>query len=330
MKTGILLVNLGTPETFHPKDVKRYLTEFLTDRRVIDLPPVRRNLLVRGVIIPKRYKESAKLYASIWGETGSPLLHYGKKVATQLQEKLGESYQVELAMRYQNPSIEKRLNQLKYCRRLVIFPLFPQYASATTGSVHEKVLKIISKWEVIPEIRLISSYWDHPAFIQAHLEKGKKYDLSKYDHILFSYHSLPERQIKKADPTGTCLVKKDCCKNNPHCYAAQCYGTTIKIAEGLGISKENWTLSYQSRLGKSPWMSPYSDHVLERLASEGKKRILVFSPSFVCDCLETLEEVQHQYQSLFKAKGGEVLDLVQGLNDHPQWIEAIKKIIFVD
>ncbi|MCP5506553.1 MAG: ferrochelatase [Chlamydiales bacterium] len=327
MKTGVLLVNLGTPDSPHPKDVKRYLTEFLTDGRVIDLPPLQRNLLVRGLIVPKRYKESAKLYQTIWEKEGSPLLSYGKKVAKGLQQKLGETYHVELAMRYQNPSMEEGLKKLKTYRKLIVFPLFPQYASATTGSVHEKVLKVLSKWQVIPEMRFISSYWDHPAFIQAHLERAKEYDLSSYDHILFSYHGLPERQIQKADHTGTCLVKRDCCAKNPHCYAAQCFGTTTKMTEGLGLPKEKWTLSYQSRLGKSPWIKPYSDHVLEKLAEEGKKRVLVFSPAFVCDCLETLEEIGCQYQELFKAKGGEVLDLVEGLNDHPKWIDAIERII---
>lgn len=327
MKTGILLINLGTPDSPHPKDVKRYLTEFLTDQRVIDLPFFRRHFLVRGVIVPKRYKESAELYRLIWGKEGSPLLYYGKRVTGLLQDQLGEAFQVELAMRYQSPSIEEGLSRLKACKKLIIFPLFPQYASATTGSVHEKVLKITSQWEIIPEMRLISSYWDHPAFIEAHLERGQNYPLSSYDHILFSYHGLPERHIKKADPTGTCLIQKDCCTKNSHCYAAQCLGTTTKIAEGLSLSKEDWTLSYQSRLGKSPWMQPYSDHILEKLAREGKKRVLVFSPAFVCDCLETIEEIGCQYRRLFQENGGEVLDLVEGLNDHPKWIDAMTRII---
>ncbi|QVL56776.1 MAG: ferrochelatase [Simkaniaceae bacterium] len=327
MKTGVLLVNLGTPDSPNPGDVKRYLTEFLTDGRVIDLPPVRRNLLVRGVIVPRRYKESAKLYQSIWEEEGSPLLIYGKRVAHLLQERLGSSYQVELAMRYQKPSIEEGLQALKGARRLIIFPLFPQYASATTGSVHQRVFEQISRWEVIPEVRAISSYYDHPSFIEAHIARGKEYDLEAYDHILFSYHGLPERQIKKADQRGTCLVQKDCCKKNPRCYAAQCYGTTEKITQGLKIPKEKWSLAFQSRLGKSPWIRPYSDSVLEMLAKENKKRVLVFSPAFVSDCLETLEEIGCQYKELFIQKGGESLDLVQGLNDHPKWIEAIERII---
>ena len=327
MKTGVLLVNLGTPDSPDPRDVKRYLTEFLTDGRVIDLPPVRRNLLVRGVIVPRRYKESAKLYQSIWKEEGSPLLIYGKRVAHLLQERLGSSYQVELSMRYQKPSLEEGLQALKGADRLIIFPLFPQYASATTGSVHQKVFEQLSKWEVIPEVRVVSSYFDHPSFIEAHIARGKEYDLETYDHILFSYHGLPERQIKKADQTGTCLVQKDCCKKNPRCYAAQCYKTTEKITQGLQIPKEKWSLAFQSRLGKSPWIRPYSDAVLEKLAKESKKRVLVFSPAFVSDCLETLEEIGCQYKELFIQKGGESLDLVQGLNDHPKWIEAIERIV---
>lgn len=325
--SGILLVNLGTPDSPSPGDVKRYLTEFLTDGRVIDIPPVRRNLLVRGVIVPRRYKESAKLYQSIWEKEGSPLLTYGKKVRERLQERLGDSYQVELAMRYQNPSIEKGLEALKGVQHLIIFPLFPQYASATTGSVLQKVFEYLSTWEVIPDTRVVATYFDHPSFIEAHVTRAKEYDLEAYDHLLFSYHGLPERQVKKADGTGTCLVQKDCCQKNPRCYAAQCLKTTEKIAGELKIPREKWSLAFQSRLGNSPWLKPYSDQVLEKLAKEGKKTVLVFSPAFVSDCLETLEEIGFQYKELFIDNGGERLDLVKGLNDHPKWVEAIERII---
>lgn len=327
MKTGVLLINLGTPNSPKPGDVKRYLTEFLTDGRVIDLPPVQRNLLVRGVIVPRRYKESAKLYQSIWRKEGSPLLLNGKKVRECLQERLGSSYRVELAMRYQNPSIEAGLDALKGLQRLVLFPLFPQYASATTGSVLQKAFKSLSTWNVIPEVRVVSNYFDHPSFIEAHVARAKEYPIKDYDHILFSYHGLPEKHIKKADDTGTCLVQKDCCKKNPRCYAAQCLTTTEKITEKLKISRENWSLGFQSRLGKSPWLKPYADQELARLAKEGKKKVLVFSPAFVSDCLETLEEIGFQYKKLFIHNGGELLDLVEGLNDHPKWIEAIERII---
>ncbi len=327
MKTGVLLVNLGTPRSPNPGDVKKYLTEFLTDGRVIDLPYLQRELLVRGVIVPKRYKLSAKLYESIWTKEGSPLLFYGKKVEMLLQEKLGEDYSVKLAMRYQMPSIEEGLNVLREVNKLIIFPLFPQYASATTGSIHQKVFKILSKWEVIPEVRFISEYSTHPAFIEAFCERAKEYDLNAYEHILFSYHGLPEKQIQKSDLSGTCLKKGDCCTQNPKCYVAQCLGTTKGITEKLKIPEEKWSLSFQSRLGKAPWIKPYTDQVLERLANDKKKKVLVFSPAFVSDCLETLEEIGCQYKKLFIQKGGVSLDLVQGLNDHPKWIDAIERII---
>jgi len=240
---------------------------------------------------------------------------------------LGLSYQVELAMRYQSPSIKEGLEALKKCSRLIIFPLFPQYASATTGSIFQKVFKYLSGWEVIPEVRMISNYCDHPAFIDAHLSRAREYALESYDHILFSYHGLPERQIKKGDDVGICLVEKNCCRKNPKCYAAQCLKTTEKITEGLRIPEKKWSLGFQSRLGKSVWLRPYSDQVLEKLAHQGKKKILVFSPAFVSDCLETLEEIGSQYKELFRRCGGKVLDLVQGLNDHPKWIEGIERII---
>jgi len=187
MVTGVLLVNLGTPNSPNPKDVKRYLTEFLTDPRVIDLPHIRRNLLVRGIIIPRRYKKSAALYKSIWKEEGPPLLLHGKEVEKLLQERLGEEYRVKLAMRYQNPSIEEGLKALKGCLNLIIFPMFPQYASATTGSVHQKVFEILSKWLIIPEVRFISHYSNHPKLIEAFAKRGEEHDLESYDHFVFSY-----------------------------------------------------------------------------------------------------------------------------------------------
>ncbi|MBF5058688.1 ferrochelatase [Candidatus Neptunochlamydia vexilliferae] len=327
MSIGVLLVNLGTPTSSAPSDVKRYLTEFLTDGRVIDLPPLKRNLLVRGIIVPKRYKESAKLYQSIWTKEGSPLLVYGKKVEALLQEKLGEAYQVKLAMRYQTPSIEEGLNALKVSKKLIILPLFPQYASATTGSVHQKVFDILSNWEVIPEVRFIDQYASHPTLIDAFCARGKEYDLESYDHIVFSYHGLPERQLRKADQTGTCLKTTDCCQKNPRCYAAQCLATTKAIVKRLYISPEKWSHCFQSRLGKDPWIKPYTGPVLQSLVEKGAKRVLVFCPAFVADCLETLEEIGSQYRKEFTEAGGEVLDLVRGLNDHPKWIDTLEELV---
>ncbi|WP_316358057.1 ferrochelatase [Candidatus Neptunichlamydia sp. REUL1] len=327
MKTGVLLVNLGTPSTPSPRDVKRYLTEFLTDGRVIDLPPVQRNLLVRGIIIPKRYRQSAALYKSIWEKEGSPLLIHGKKVEGLLQKRLGEDYRVRLAMRYQSPSIEEGLKALMGCQKLVIFPMFPQYASATTGSVHQKVFEILSKWAIIPEVRFISQYPSHPHLIEAFAKRAEERDLESYDHFVFSYHGLPQRQILKGDQKGICLKEKDCCQNNPTCYASQCFATTREITKKLRIPHGMWSHTYQSRLGKSPWIEPYTDVVLQNLAIKKKKRVLVFCPSFVADCLETLEEIGSQYRQEFQNSGGETLDLVKGLNDHPKWIETIESLI---
>ncbi|MCB1110735.1 MAG: ferrochelatase [Chlamydiia bacterium] len=317
MTTGVLCVNLGTPDSPHPKDVKRYLTEFLTDGRVIDLPAIPRNLLVRGVIIPRRYQESAALYRSVWTEEGSPLLVYGKRVEKLLQEKLGEGFIVKLAMRYQSPSIEEGLEVLKGCKKLVILPLFPHYASATTGSVHQKIFEILSRWNAIPEVRFVSHYEDHPKLIEAFAERGKEWDLDHFDHIVFSYHGLPQKQIQKGYS-----------ENPSTCYPSQCLATTKGIVQALGIPEGKWSQSYQSRLGKSPWIEPYTDLLLKELAAKKKKRVLVFCPSFVADCLETLEEIGSQYRQEFQESGGETLELVKGLNDHPKWIETLEALIY--
>ncbi len=333
MSIGVLLVNLGTPDSYKPKDVKKYLTQFLTDGRVIDIPWFQRQLLVRGVIIPKRYKESAASYQEIWRENGSPLKVYGEELKRALQEKLGEGFEVELAMRYQTPSIASGLAALsdKGIKHLLVVPLFPHYASATTGSVHQEVMEQVSKMSVIPFVRLVQSYADHPGLIAGFVERAKRYDLSSYDHILFSYHGLPQRQLKKADRFGCCLVSTDCCKTmtekNSSCYGAQCWSTTRAIVKELMLEESQYTHCYQSRLGKDPWMTPYTSDTIASCAKRGIKRLLVFCPSFVADCLETLHEIQIEYGELFKEHGGEKLELCEGLNCHPAWVEGLAQIV---
>lgn len=332
-KTGVLLVNLGTPDSPAPKDVYRYLIEFLTDARVIDTPWLSRQLLVRGLIVPRRYRQSAKSYKAIWTPEGSPLKVYGQRVKEKLQQSLGSEFCVELAMRYRSPSIEDALQRLmqEHLDRLIVLPLFPQYASATTGSVHQKVMEIISKWINIPEIILIDHYADHPEMIRAFCEAAKPFHIPDYDHVLFSFHGLPARQLIHADGKGHCLQKKDCCKKisatNYQCYSAQCHSTAQALVNALKLSPEQYSLSFQSRLGKEPWLEPYTSEVIHALAKNGKKRILVFCPAFVCDCLETVFEIGVEYADEFKKAGGEMLQLVPGLNDHPQWITALKKIV---
>lgn len=333
MSIGVLLVNLGTPDSPHPRDVKRYLHQFLTDGRVIDIPWLYRQLLVRGLIVPKRCSESAKTYRVIWKKEGSPLMVYGKQLESALQSKLGKKFSVRLAMRYQNPSIASGLEELKKesVRHLMVLPLFPHYASATTGSVHQEVLEKIRHWSVIPSLNLIQGYAQHPGLIEAIASRAENYDLESYDHLIFSYHGLPERHLHKVDLSGCCLKTPDCCQtmtdSNQSCYGAQCWSTTKALAARLRFAPDRYTHCYQSRLGKDLWVRPYTSEVIKQCAKSGKKRLLVFCPSFACDCLETLHEIGVEYRALFQNGGGEELDFVEGLNDHPMWIEALKNLI---
>jgi len=334
-KKGILLVNLGTPDSPDTRDVRRYLDEFLMDPRVIDISPLSRALLVKGIIVPFRSPKTAKLYKEIWSsETGSPLLHYSKLQHKLLQERLGDGYQVELAMRYQNPSIESALNRLKAAlvESIHVIALFPQYASASTGSVYDKVMELLRQWPTIPSVSFANSFHDNELMIETFANNGKKHQPETYDHILFSFHGLPQRQLMKCDHTGSYCLKVDGCCNilndtNKYCYSAQCHHTALLIAEKLNIPKEKYTICFQSRLGKDPWVQPYTSEIVAKLANEGKKRLLVFCPAFVADCLETVYEVTEEYGAEFKALGGEHVQLVESLNDSPTWIDALEGMV---
>jgi ferrochelatase len=334
-KKGVLLVNLGTPDSPETKDVRRYLGEFLMDPRVIDINALSRALLVKGIIVPFRSPKSAKLYKAIWSdETGSPLLHYSKLQLKLLRERLGDDYQVELAMRYQNPSIESALKKLKagLVDSIQVIPLFPQYASASTGSVYDKVMELLLQWPTKPDISFINSFHDNELMIETFANNAKKYQPETYDHILFSFHGLPQRQLIKSDHTHNhCLKTSDCCAvltdANKFCYSAQSYHTAKLIAEKLNIPKEKYTICFQSRLGSDPWVQPYTTEIVAKLANEGKKRLLVFCPAFVADCLETVYEVTEEYGGEFKALGGEHVQLVESLNDSPTWIDALEQMV---
>lgn len=333
-KKGILLVQLGTPDAPATPELKKYLTEFLMDGRVMDIPYLSRTLLVKGIIVPRRAAKSAATYATIWGqETGSPLMHYSKLQQQLLQERLGDEYHVELAMRYQNPSIESALKKMEgmFLESIRIIPLFPQYASATTGSVIDKVMEIMRKWQYFPAISFVNSFCDDPSLVETFAENGKKHDIDSYDHILFSYHGLPVRQLGKVDPNGQLSCPDngcDSCKTEtkPFCYLSQCYSTTRAIAAKLGLKEGKYSVCFQSRLGKTPWIQPYTSDSLHRLANEGAKRLLVFSPAFVSDCIETLDEIQVEYANEFKALGGEEVAMVESLNDSPKWIDALERL----
>ncbi len=332
---GVLLVNLGTPDSPETNDVRKYLNEFLMDPRVIDINPISRALLVKGIIAPFRSPKSAKLYKHIWSdETGSPLLHYSKLQHQALQQRLGDGYQVELAMRYQSPSIESALNRLKtsLVESIQVIALFPQYASASTGSVYDKVMELLKQWPTIPSVSFVNSFHDNELMIETFANNGKKYNPETYDHILFSFHGLPQRQLIKSDHTHSyCLKVDECCDSindtNKYCYSAQSYHTAKLIAEKLNIPKEKYTICFQSRLGNDPWVQPYTSKVVAQLANEGKKRLLVFCPAFVADCLETVYEVTEEYGGEFRALGGEHVQLVESLNDAPTWIDALEKMV---
>lgn len=332
-KKGILLVNLGTPDAPSRPAVYRYLKQFLLDPRVIDYPWLPRNLLVRGIIAPFRSGSSAKLYKKLWTPEGSPLKVYGERLAQGVQQQLGDGFVVALGMRYQQPSIERALESLIAAGvdSILVLPLFPQYASATTGSVHEEVMRILARKETILPLSLINSYYDYAPMIELFAQNARAFDLDAYDHILFSYHGLPQRQLRKADTHGHCLHSATCCQSmhaaNQFCYSAQCHGTTRAIAASLGLAPEQYTTTFQSRLGPEAWAKPYTSEVLDALAEKGAKRILVFSPAFVADCLETLIEIKEEYQEEFAEKGGERVDLVPSLNDNPAWISAVKDLI---
>ena len=331
MKTTVLLINLGTPDSPSTSDVRSYLAQFLNDPRVVDLPWLLRKILVNLIIVPFRAPKSAKIYRKLWTEEGSPIVIHGERVRQRLQERLGDDYAVELAMRYKNPSIPDVLERVRKSNpdRIVVLPLFPQYASASTGSALEEVMDVVRRWWVIPEIRFISQYWDHPAFVQALVERGRQYDWREYDHVLFSYHGLPERQVDKVYEDGPCS-DRDCeheiTPENKYCYKATCYGTTRLLAEGLGIPDDKYTVCFQSRLDKR-WIEPFADKLVEEWGRKGAKKLLVFSPSFVADCLETTIEIGDEYQELFVETGGETVQLVESLNDHPAWIEALEALV---
>ncbi|NCG29685.1 MAG: ferrochelatase [Bacteroidetes bacterium] len=330
-KTTVLLVNLGTPESPRVSDVRSYLSQFLNDPRVIDIPYLLRKILVNLIIVPFRAPKSAKIYKDLWTPEGSPIIIHGNAAKQKLQTQLGDQYQVELAMRYKNPSIPSVLERIRKSNpdKIIVLPLFPHYASASTGSALQEVMEVIKNWWVIPELSLISQYWNHSGFINAFVERGRQYDISSYDHVLFSYHGLPERQVDKVYDDGLCSdhnCEHEVTDENKYCYKAVCFGTTRLLAETLGLSPEQYTVCFQSRLDKK-WLEPFSDKVVEEKAKEGAKRLLVFSPAFVADCLETTVEIGEEYQEIFVEHGGEKVQLVESLNDHPLWIDTLADLV---
>jgi ferrochelatase len=328
--TGVLLLQLGTPDSPSTSDVRRYLREFLMDPRVIDVPYVLRQVLVNGIIANFRAPKSARLYREIWTDAGSPLLVYGTSLRDKLQEKLGDSYRVALGMRYRNPSTITALRNFKKdgISRIILLPLFPQFASSSSGSALEYAYREITSWQFIPEIRSISSYYDDPQFIKLWTDKGRAMlEAASYDFILFTFHGVPWRHIRTSGCSGSCQKGPEECPaishDNAMCYRAQCFASARAVIQSLQLPAEKTRVTFQSRLGNDPWLTPYTDKTLIELAKEGKKRILVFSMAFVADCLETIHEVSTEYQELFEEYGGHKLQLVPSLNDDEAWVEYL-------
>ncbi|MCR9192580.1 MAG: ferrochelatase [Gammaproteobacteria bacterium] len=329
MKTGFLLLNLGTPEGPDFWSVWQYLRVFLADKRVITLPAPLRYLLLYGLILPTRVIKSSHAYQSIWTPQGSPLRVHGEALCQALQAQLGAQYQIALAMRYGHPSIDSALEQLDDCQQLTILPLYPQYASASTGSSLEAVLKKIAQKRVIPNVTVIREFYDHPGFIKAQADLIAPY-VSDHEHLVLSYHGLPQQQIAQSGCHGGCEAACPVSSKglpDPECYRAQCYQTTALLAEALQLTKDQYTTAFQSRLGRTPWVKPYLEDVLESLAKDKIKRIAIVCPSFVADCLETLEEIGMRGQEFWKNLGGEQLTLIPCLNANDQWRDALITIL---
>ena len=334
-KTGVLLVNLGTPDSTATADVRKYLREFLMDGRVIDFPFIPRWMLVNLIIAPFRAPKSAKEYRKLWTDRGSPLLFHTEDLRDKLISKLDPRiYQVEMAMRYQSPSIDTGLERLNKAnvKKIIVIPLFPQYASATNGSVADRVMEIARTWQIIPSITFVNNFIEHPLFLEAWAELGREMmGKGEYDTYLFSYHGLPERQIKKGSVDGYCQLSNKCCgnytKKNQFCYRGQCFHTTRLLAAKLGLPEEKVMTCFQSRLGKDPWIKPYTEDVIKELAEKGIKKVLIFSPAFVADCLETTVEVGEEYKEQFEELGGDAWDLVPSLNSNDTWVECVRDMV---
>jgi ferrochelatase len=334
-KKAVLLVNLGSPLSPKVGDVRRYLRQFLMDGRVINKSYLFRWMLVNLIIAPFRSYKSAKAYTSIWNGKSFPLISTGQEVTAKVQALLGNEYEVFLAMRYQQPSIESVLKEIqrKEFSSIKVIPLFPQYASATSGSVVQEVMRVISRWTIIPKITFVNKFYDHPLFTKAFVSIAEsKTTIASYDAFIFSYHGIPKSQLGESIRDHVCLnTSCEYCKRitttNQYCYRAQCVRTTQRIARALRLPATSTVTSFQSRLGSEEWTGPYTHDVIESFGKQGKKKILVFSPAFVADCLETTMEIGEEYKEMFHKQYGGQLDLVPSLNTHPVWIQLLHDLV---
>ncbi len=333
--TGVLLVNLGSPASPATRDVRRYLRQFLSDPRVLDLRAPLRWLLLRSVILPFRAPRSAALYRKIWTPEGSPLRVHGHALADALGRRLGDGYRVELGLLCGDPSVETALDSLLAAdvERLRVVPLFPQEASSSSGSALERVYAAAARRWNVPPLEVVGPFFAHPGFVASVAEVARPQLASlEPDHVLFSYHGLPERHVRRADPSAAhCLASADCCAEigavNRHCYRAQCHATTRAVARTLGLAADVYSNAFQSRFGRARWIEPYTDAVLPQLAARGVRRLAVLCPAFVADCLETLEEIGIRAREQWAELGGEAFELVPCVNAHPTWVDALADLV---
>lgn len=332
-KKGIILINLGSPESTKVSDLKKYLDQFLMDERVIDKAWLSRALLVKGIIVPFRAAKSAEAYKTIWTDEGSPLIVFTKHLQHDLQQQIEEP--VEISMRYGNPTPDAAFNALlkrdPEITEVIVLPLYPHYAMSSYETAVEYMKEFYQKKKYPFTLSFIPPFYNHPDYIKALAENMRPYLNENYDHLLFSYHGIPERHIRKSDITGChCLENKNCCEiSSPahqFCYRHQIRTTTRLVTEQLQIPTDKYSISFQSRLGKG-WLTPFTDYRLKEMPAEGIKNLLVVCPAFVSDCLETLEEIAMRGKEIFLEAGGESFTMIPCLNTHPLWIKAIEGFI---
>jgi protoporphyrin/coproporphyrin ferrochelatase len=331
IKRALLLINVGTPDRPEKQSVRRYLREFLNDPLVIDLPALQRYLLVNGIIIPFRVRKSTRLYRKVWTNKGSPLLLHMLRLQQVLNDDPNRKFETHVAMRYGNPGLPEvlsRMESLGY-HKITLLPVFPHYASATTETSVKRAMEIINSWKQKPETEVIEQFYDHPAFLEAFAANIARHDLSTAEHVIFSYHGLPLRQINNVHPEigeSRCSCTEAMPVHGKKCYKATCYETTRLLAAKAGIAPGKCTTAFQSRLTKN-WLAPTTEEVIEQLAARGIKRLLVVAPAFTADCLETVVEIGMDYRTLFLNNGGLQFDWVESLNSEPLWAEAIGRIV---
>jgi ferrochelatase len=333
-RVGVVLVNTGTPASTSVADVRRYLGQFLNDPRVIDIPAWQRWLLLNFIILRFRPAKSAAAYRKIWTDRGSPLLFHGLDLAAGMQTELGDGALVKLAFQFGEPSIPQAFQDFADAgiQKVCVLPLFPQYASASTGSAVQAAIEAAAERWVIPSLHVVPPFWAEPEFLDGmatHLQDAIAHD--EPDHVLLSFHGVPEHHCTQTDATGQhCLKKPDCCDTigpvNAACYRAQCFATARSIMARLNLDAAHTTVAFQSRLGRVPWIRPYTDEKITELAKAGTRKIVVAEPAFVADCLETLEEIGIRGREDFKAAGGEDLSLVRSLNADPAWAVGLANI----